>query len=135
VNEKSKRLMSEQKSSIFNKLKTEFGLEVFEDEIAEDEEERLLKSTSYNCFIMTTSDFGPTESGRTISQDITIEYYSENRDDVDEQIIDIISIVSSVKAVTFRNTRKQRLQIKDTDRYIDLVILTFKRMIPIECQV
>lgn len=135
MNERTKRLMSEQKSTIFNNLKTQFNLEVFEDEIAEDEEEKLLKSDTYNCFIITTGNFSPTESGRTVSQDIVIEYYSENRDDVDERTIDVISIVSAVKGVSFRNTRKQRLQVKDTDRYIDLVILTFRRMMPIECPV
>lgn len=135
MNEKAKKLMSEQKDTIVNDLKRHFQIEVFEDEIAEDEEETLLNSDSYHCFILETSDFRPTNDFKKLSQNIIIEYYSENRDDVDAAILDIISIVSMVKMVNFSNAKKQRLQVKDMDRYIDFVTLTFQRMIPIECQV
>jgi hypothetical protein len=64
-----------------------------------------------------------------------VYYYSENRDDVDEQTIDIISSVSSIKGINFVNTVKERLQEKDTDRYVDRVTLVFRRVIPIGCQV
>lgn len=135
MNEKSKKLMSDQKEAIKKDLKDHFQIDIFEDEIAEDEEETLLNSDSYHCFILETSDFRPSNDFKKVSQNIIIEYYSENRDDVDAAILDIITIVSNVKLVYFSNAKKQRLQVKDMDRYIDFVTLTFQRMIPIECQV
>jgi hypothetical protein len=127
--------MNDQISGISNKLKTQFSLPVFEDEIAEDEDEKLIDSHSYNCIVYETGDMVPGESGRSLSQEIIVCYYSENRDDVDEQTVDIISLISSVKAVTFNRTVKERLKVKETDRFIDRVNIVFKRMIPIDSQV
>jgi hypothetical protein len=132
MNEKTKNYMREQIDELVNGLKDQFGLPVFEDEIAEDEEETL---SEYNCFVFETGEFRTTNDIRKVIQDIYVYYYSENRDDVDEQTIDIISVVSSIKGVNFVNTIKERLQEKDTDRYVDRVTLVFRRVIPIECQV
>jgi hypothetical protein len=134
VNEKTKRLMREQKEGIFNNLQTHFNLPVFEDEIAEDEEKSLDKN-GYNCFVFETSEFQTTQDIKKVRQNINVSYYSENRDDVDETSIDIISVLNSVKGVNFSSSRKERLQMKETDRFIDRVTLTFIRMIPIEYQV
>jgi hypothetical protein len=134
VNEKTKRLMRVQKEGIFNNLQNQFNLPVFEDEIAEDEEKSLDKS-GYNCFVFETSEFQTTQDIKKVRQNIYVSYYSEQRDDVDETTIDIISILTPVKGVTFSSSRKERLQMKETDRYIDRVTLTFTRVIPIEYQV
>jgi len=134
VNEKSKRFMGQQRQDIFNALKT-FGLSVYEDEIAEDEEQEIINLDSYNFFTIVFGDFKPTDDKRKLIQTIAIAYFSENRDDVDEMSIDIISHVSSVKTVTFTGTEKDRLQVKDMDRYVDRVTLLFRRMIPIDCTV
>jgi hypothetical protein len=134
VNEKTKRLMREQKEGIFNNLQVQFNLPVFEDEIAEDEEKSLDKN-GYNCFVFETSEFQITQDIKKVRQNINVSYYSENRDDVDETSIDIISVLNSVKGVNFSSSRKERLQMKETDRFIDRVTLTFIRMIPIEYQV
>lgn len=132
MNEKTKRFMREQIDALVTGLKSHFGLPVYEDEIAEDEEETL---SGYNCFVFETGEFRTTGNIKNVNQDIYVYYYSENRDDVDEQTIDIISIVSSIKGMNFVNTVKERLQEKDTDRYVDRVTLVFRRVIPIECQV
>jgi hypothetical protein len=132
MNEKTKKFMREQIDALVNGLKNQFGLPVFEDEIAEDEEETL---SEYNCFVFETGEFRTTNDIRKVTQDIYVYYYSENRDDVDEQTIDIISVVSSIKGMSFVNSIKERLQEKDTDRYVDRVTLVFRRVIPIECQV
>jgi hypothetical protein len=134
VNEKTKRLMREQKEGIFNNLQTQFSLPVFEDEIAEDEDKSLDKN-GYNCFVFETSEFQTTQDIKKVKQNIYVFYYSENKDDVDESTIDIISVLNSVKGVNFLSSRKERLQMKETDRFIDRVNLTFTRMIPIEYQV
>jgi hypothetical protein len=132
VNERSKRLMGEQKNGIFENLKS-FELPVFEDEVAEDEDERLLDSNAYNCLVFETSDFKKTNDIKIITQDIYVSYYSENRDDVDEQTIDIISLIDSVKGISFSRSVRERLRVKETDRYIDRVTIMFIRKIPIEC--
>jgi hypothetical protein len=132
VNERSKRLMGEQKSGIFGHLKS-FQLPVFEDEVAEDEDERLLNSNAYNYFVFETSDFKKTNDIKFVTQDIYVSYYSENRDDLDEQTIDIISLIDSVKGVSFSRSVKERLRVKETDRFIDRVTIMFTRKIPIEC--
>lgn len=132
MNDKTKNLMREQINSLVDGLSDHFQLPIFEDEIAEDEEESL---TEFNCFVFETGEFRPTRDLRKITQDIYVYYYSENKDDVDEQTIDIISIVTSIKGMTFSQTTKERLQEKDTDRYVDRVTLVFRRVIPIECKV
>jgi len=124
--------MRQQIDQLVNGLKDQFNLPVFEDEIAEDEEESL---TEFNCFVFETGEFRKTNDIRKVAQDIYVYYYSENRDDVDEQTIDIISILSAIKGIDFVNSIKERLQEKDTDRYVDRVTLVFRRVIPIECQV
>ncbi|SDY42897.1 hypothetical protein [Bacillus sp. 166amftsu] len=132
MNEKAKTLMKEQKKGIKTGLEERFDLLVVEDELAEDEEEQL-QQDKYNCFIIEYGEFQPSTNERTVSQTVYISYLSENQDDLDEQTIDIISLVSKVKKVSFVNSKNDRLQVKDTDRYIDRVVFTFKRVIPIEC--
>lgn len=124
--------MKEQREEIFNRLNT-FGLSVYEDEIAEDEENELLHSDNYNFLTLEFSDIRSTGNLKQLSQLIIVDYYSENRNDVDEMVIDIITLLKKVKGLNFDTTRKDRLQMKDTERYIDRVSIIFKRMIPIEC--
>ncbi len=124
--------MQEQRIGIKTKLEDYFKLLVVEDELAEDEEEQL-QEVGYNCFTIEYGEFQPSSNERTISQNVYISYLSENQDDLDEQTIDIISLVSKEKKVSFVVSKNDRLQMKDTDRYIDRVVFTFRRMIPIEC--
>ena len=131
MNEKSKRLMKEQRSGI-KALEDGFKLLVVEDELAEDEESQLTEE-GYNCFILEYGEFKPSSNERTISQSIYVSYLSENQSNLDEQVIDIISWVGKVKMVSFVVSKSDRLQVKDTDRFIDGVVFTFKRVIPIEC--
>lgn len=132
MNEKAKKLMKEQRSGIKKVLEHSFNLLVVEDELAEDEESQLTEE-GYNCFILEYGEFQPSSNERTISQHIYVSYLSENQADLDEQVIDILSWVSNVKKVSFVGTKSDRLQVKDTDRYIDRVVFTFQRVIPIEC--
>ncbi|MGG0731567.1 hypothetical protein [Bacillus paramycoides] len=132
MNEKSKKLMKEQRKDIKKALEDGFKLLVVEDELAEDEESQLTED-GYNCFILEYGEFQPSSNERTISQNIYVSYLSENQADLDEQVIDIISLVGKVKMVSFIASKSERLQVKDTDRYIDRVVFTLKRVIPLEC--
>lgn len=126
--------MRKQKSLIYEGLSEAFQLPIFEDEIAEDEVERFFQN-GFECFILETGEFEPTDDNRKITQNIRIYYYSENRDDVDEMIIDIISVCTKAPSVTFTRSTKERVQVKDVDRFIDRATIQFRRVIPIECQI
>ncbi|MDY8162688.1 hypothetical protein [Bacillus thuringiensis] len=132
MNEKPKKLMKEQRLGIKTKLDDYFKLLVVEDELAEDEEEEMAEE-GYNCFLIEYGEFQPSSNERTISQNVYITYLSEKQDDLEEQIIDIISLISGVKRLLFVSSKSDRFQMKDTDRYIDRAVFTFKRVIPFEC--
>nr|BDD47235.1 hypothetical protein 9 [Bacillaceae bacterium] len=130
MNEKTKRVMGEQSTGIFQNLSTHFNIPVFQDDIAEDE-----IPENYNYFLIVYGDITGLEANKTLNQEIVIVYVTENNDQVDEETVDIISHISSVKAVDFERTIKQRLQKKDTDEYIDQVSIIFRRKIPYECKI
>lgn len=124
--------MKEQRKGIKKVLDDGFKILVVEDELAKDEESQLTEE-GYNCFILEYGEFQSSSNERTLSQNIYISYLSEKQADLDAQIIDIISLLSKVKMVSFAVAKSDRLQVKGTDRYIDRVVFTFKRVIPIEC--
>ncbi|MCT4573747.1 hypothetical protein N3930_42865, partial [Bacillus thuringiensis] len=110
MNEKSKKLMKEQRSGIKKAIEDGFKLLVVEDELAEDEESQLTEE-GYNCFILEYGEFQPSSNERSISQSIYISYLSENQLNLDEQVIDIISWIGKVKMVSFVGTKSDRLQL------------------------
>lgn len=128
---KTKALMRKQVDDLYTRLSS-FNIPVFEDEIAEDEE-RDFADTTYHCFVYETLAMRKMDDMKSVNQAIVIYYYSENRDDLDEYTIDIIQTLSSIIGVKFERSTKQRLQKKDTDRFIDRIILTFSRRIVMEC--
>lgn len=133
MNEKSKEKMLEQKKSIVDGLQNHFpNIPLFQDEIAEDEEQ-LFKDSKYHLSILIMGDFSTTNSVARLSQTLSIEYYSEDRDDVDETLLDIISIVDAVPAVSFRRSRKVRMKVANTDRFVDVVTIEFERFVKYGC--
>lgn len=132
LNERTKRYMEEQSEGIYEELKA-FGLSVYEDEVAEDEEEELFNSDKYNFFTIEYSDISATSNIRQLSQLIIIDYYSEDRNDVWEVVVDVVTKIKNIKAVTFDRARKERLRMSESDRYVDRVSIVFKRVIKLEC--
>lgn len=124
--------MNKQSEEIYSKL-IEYGLSVYEDEVAEDEEEDLLNADNYNFFTLEYSDISSTANFKNLSQIIVVDYYAENRTDVWETVTDVITDIKQVKAITFERATKERLKMKDTERYVDRVSIIFKRMIILEC--
>lgn len=111
-----------------------FDVPIFEDEIAEDEEEHLYKN-GYHCFVFETLDISNNEDFKSLSQVVPIYYYSENRDDLDERTVDIILSLKDVPGFTLNRTTKQRLQKKETDQFVDRVIFEYNRKIVTGCKV
>ncbi|MBG9586967.1 hypothetical protein ABE26_07615 [Cytobacillus firmus] len=125
--------MLEQKKSIVDGLLNHFpNIPLFQDEIAEDEEQ-LFKDSKYHLSILIMGDFSTTNSVSRLSQTLSIEYYSEERDDVDETLLDIISIVDAVPAVSFRRSSKVRMKVANTDRFVDVVTIEFERFVKYGC--
>lgn len=111
-----------------------FGVPIFEDEIAEDEEEHLYQN-DYHCFVYETLDISSNNDLKSITQTVAIYYYSENRDDLDERTVDIILSLKDVTGFSFNRTTKQRLQKKETDQFVDRVIFEYNRKIVTGCKV
>lgn len=125
MNEKAKRKIGMQNDSVFQKLSTHFKIPVFQDDIAEDE-----VPSSHNYFLIIYGDITNPDDKKSLVQEVIVVYVTENNDYVDENTIDIISLISSISAIDFDRTIKQRLQKKDTDEYLDQVEVIFKRKIP-----
>lgn len=129
---KIKAYMQKQINEMSAALNT-FEVPIFEDEIAEDEEEQLF--SNYHCFIYETLNFSNNNDLKSVTQTVAIYYYSENRDDLDERTVDIILSLKDVTGFTFNRTTKQRLQKKDTDQFVDRVIFEYNRKIVTGCKV
>lgn len=106
----------------------QFNIPIFEDEIAEDEEEQLYQN-GYNCFVFETENITNNKDMKSVQQKVYIYFYSENLDDLDEWTIEIILAMRNVTGFTLHRTMKQRLQKKDTDQYVDRVIFEYNRKI------
>lgn len=128
MSEKVKQYMSKQISQVVEKLETTFELPVFQDEIADDELESLQQ---FNCFVFATGEFQPMDSKDRLNQNIDMFYYAENDSEIDETTVEIITAINSINTIWFTGSVKDRLQIKDTDRFVDRVALSFKRVIPL----
>lgn len=130
MNEKQKAYIQKQNTLLYDRLLEYFHLPIFQDDVAEDE-----YPTDYNYFLVIYGDIESTDSTGQLSQEIYVTYISENNENVDEQTLDIISIVSNVTGVRFDRSTKQRLQKKDTDEYLDQVTCVFRRKMTYECKV
>jgi len=121
--------MQEQINAMLEGLAS-FGIPIFENDIAEDEEAQF-KEAGYHFFIYQTGDMFKNDDRATIGQDIAIFYFSENRDDLDEQTTNIIKALSNIPAFKFERTQKNRLRKKNTDEYVDQIVLLYNRLIKI----
>ena len=119
--------MSKQIDEMQKALDT-FDIPIFEDEIAEDEEEKLYRN-GYHCFVYETLNISNNNDLKSLTQTVAIYYYSENRDDLDEQAVDIILSLRNVTGFSLNSTMKQRLQKKETDQFVDRVIFEYNRKI------
>lgn len=124
---KTTEVMNQQIDELIKQLKT-FNLPVFEDDLAEDEEKEFLEK-GYNFFVYETGDMVKNGDLKTIGQDVAIFFFSENRDDLDQQTIEIIQALSNIKLLSLVRTQKRRLKRKDTDSYVDQIALLYSRKI------
>ena len=124
---RTKQKMQEQIDGIITALES-FNLEVYEDELSEGEETKY-KNGKYHFFVYDTGDMELADDYKSINQEVAVYYYSENRDDLDERTVDIILSLKNVPMFTLKNTFKDRLKRKDTDNYVDRIVLIYNRRI------
>lgn len=124
---KTIEVMNQQIDELIKQLKT-FNLPVFEDDLAEDEEKQFLEK-GYNFFVYETGDMVKNDDLKSVGQDVAVFFFSENRDDLDQQTIEIIQALSSIKLFSLVRTQKRRLKRKDTDSYVDQIALLYSRKI------
>ncbi len=129
MNEKAKELIKFQNDKLYSDLKDNFGLPVFQDDVAEDE-----KPDKLNLFLIIYGDVYATESNGSLYQDVYVTYLAEGKDSVEEDTLDIISTVTGIKGVfNFVRTEKDRVQKLDTNEHVDRVMLNFRRVIKYVC--
>ncbi len=117
--------MSEQQQLIYDALKS-FNLNVYEDEMTDDD------LNPMNFFLIVYGDFKKEEAIGKLRQEIYVVYVSEDNANVETNTIDIISLISKVKAVEFQQTIKERIRKGKTDKFIDRVTLVFSRLVKYE---
>lgn len=113
-------------SLLIKKLNEAFNVEVYQDQVSEDEEK------DYHYFIFETGGFEQTESRFTLRQHVLIRYYSENRDDLDERMLDIIATLEDT-GHSFQRSDKTSIQKGETDEYIDEIEIYVTRLVKYGC--
>jgi hypothetical protein len=122
LNNQSKERLKKLNSLLVTSLESAFNVTVYQDQVSEDEE------TDYHYFIFETGGFtkNAEQNKNLLVQDVTVRYYSENRDDLDEVTIDIITTLER-SGYIFKNSVKTAIQKGDTDSYVDEIELNFVR--------
>lgn len=134
MNEIVKTHIQEIKGEIVAALETNFPLvPLFEDEVPEEETKKYDEGAPYYLIVMKMGAFEKQDNKKFLSQPISIDYYSENRDDVDETTLDIISVLKTIKTVSFTDSDKFRARHANSNRFVDVVSINFSRMTKLEC--
>ncbi|PDY00492.1 hypothetical protein [Bacillus pseudomycoides] len=125
-NEQSKKRLQKMNSLLISKLKEQFEIGVYQDQVSEDEEK------DYHYFIFETGGFEKTDSKFTLKQNVLIRYYSENRDDLDERMLDIIAALEAA-GHSFQHSNKTSIQKGELDEYIDEIEIYVTRIVKYGC--
>lgn len=128
-NEKEKQRLADQIKKIKESLEDNFNLPLFQDAVAEDE-----LPENFNYFILETGEIEViNEPKYSVNQTIYITFYSENREDLTGDALDIISLIQT-SAIRFQRTDLNHLKLENQDRYIDQLSFTFARLLKSGCK-
>lgn len=134
MNDEAKKYARKQKNTIIENLENLFpDIPLYEDEVPQEETSKYDKGAPYRLFVLKMGAINRQENMKFLTQDFSIDFYSENRDDVDETILDVITVLKLVPNVTFTESMKMRARHTDTNRFVDIFTLEFKRGMKIEC--
>lgn len=128
-NEKEKQRLAVQIKKIKESLEDNFNLPLFQDAVAEDE-----LPENFNYFILETGEIEVVNEPKySVNQAIYITFYSENREDLTGDALDIISLIQTSN-MRFRRTDLNHLKLENQDRYIDQLSFTFARILKSGCK-
>lgn len=114
-------------------IKKVLKLEVFQDTVSDDSLKKIIKETGgYNYFRFETGGMRLSSDEATVTQDILVTFYSENRDDLDMQSIKLIAGIHG-KLFKFKNSKKFLIKKKNEDQYIDEIQFFFTRRMKNVC--
>jgi hypothetical protein len=127
-NSKYKGKLNEQLLSIKKALEEHFGIKLFQDSVGEDELPK-----DFNYFILETGEIElVSEPKYSLGQNIYLTFYSENREDLTGDVLDIISLIQT-NIVRFQRMDPNHLKLENQDRYIDQLVFTFRRLLKSDC--
>ena len=134
LNEQIKEHLQKVKNEIVTSLESTFpNILVFEDEVPEEETKKYDDGAPYHLFVLKMGAFQKQANSKYLTQTFTVDYYSENRDDVDETTLDVIAVLTVVRTVSFADSDKFRARHANTNRFIDIVTMDFTRMTKFGC--
>ncbi|QJT71641.1 hypothetical protein [Psychrobacillus phage Spoks] len=134
MNDAVKEYIRKVKRLIVEGLETNFPtLLLYEDEVPQEETTAYDNGAPYFLMVLKMGAINKQDDVKFLSQDFTIDFYCENRDDVDEIALDLISILKVIPSVTYSSSQKFRARHSDTNRFVDIVTLQFKRGMKLEC--
>lgn len=134
MNETSKDYMQKVKGLIVEGLETNFPLiPLFEDEVPEEETTKYDNGLPYHLMVMKFGPIDKQENEKYLTQSFSVALYAENKSDVDETTLDIITVTKSVPSVRFAGSDKFRARHAQSNRYVDIVTMNFVRMMKVEC--
>jgi len=112
-------------------LEDYFLLPTYQDFLSEDEKNSL--GDSYNYFIFEEDEITIVDKDKyTLGQNVYITFYSENRDYLTGDQLDVIDLLHN-NLFRFNGTDVNHLKLDNQDRYIDQVVFSFVRIIRSGC--
>ncbi|HEL7507734.1 hypothetical protein [Enterococcus faecalis] len=138
LNERNKQRLRKLNKYLVDSIEELSGLLVFEDQVGEDSLSEIEEETGgYNYFIYETGGFVLTSEQSQLNQVVLLRFYSQNRDDLDEFCLDVISTLEKEqrKFYTFQYSNKTSIQVGKEDNYVDEVEFFFLRRLKYECSI
>ena len=132
LNQNEKKRLSAQSIEKMKSLEDYFSLPVFQDFLSEDEKKAL--GDSYDYFIFEESEIvlATDEKKYSFQQKVYVSFYSENRDYLTGDQLDVITLLHNAN-YKFTGSDVNHLKLDNQDRYIDLVVFSFSRIIRSGC--
>ncbi|WP_313886614.1 hypothetical protein [Enterococcus hulanensis] len=132
LNQSEKIRLSKQTIEKMKLLEEQFGLPIFQDFLSEDEKKAL--GDSYDYFIFEESEIvlAQDEKKYSFQQKVYISFYSENRDYLTGDQLDVITLLHNAN-YKFTGSDVNHLKLDNQDRFIDLVVFSFSRIIRSGC--
>lgn len=132
LNQSEKKRLSKQTIEKMESLEEHFKLPIFQDFLSEDEKKAL--GDSYDYFIFEESEIvlAQDEKKYSFQQKVYVSFYSENREYLTGDQLDVITLLHNAN-YKFTGSDVNHLKLDNQDRYIDLVVFSFSRIIRSGC--